>query len=212
VQLAAAYRHSAKIGPVARELQHHAVGLTWYETGGMRRAAHALRDGDRVWLIDPFEDQDALEAAAGLGTPAGVIQLLDRHARDCEAIATRLAVPHLRVPEALGDAPFEVISVADRPWWHEVALWWEAERALVVAEALGTAPAFALGRALGVHPLLRMVPPRAALGGRRPQLLLVGHGPALETQASEALERALACSRGDIPKLALSLPSLIRDR
>lgn len=178
----------------------------------MRRAAHACRDGERFWLIDPFEDQTALEEIAELGRPAGVIQLLDRHRRDCEAIARRLAVPHLRVPATVEDSPFEVISVAARPWWREVALWWEDRRTLIVAEAIGTAPAFALGRPLGVHPLMRLVPPRAALSGRRPELLLVGHGNALESDAAAALDGALASSLGDIPKLAMSLPSLIRDR
>jgi len=45
-------------------LQHHPVGITWHETNAMARAAHAVRDGQRVWLIDPFEDDAALEAAA----------------------------------------------------------------------------------------------------------------------------------------------------
>ena len=60
----------------------------------MARSAHALRDGDRVWLVDPYEDAEALERAAALGAPAGVLQLLDRHDRDCAALAARLGVPH----------------------------------------------------------------------------------------------------------------------
>ena len=66
-------------------LQHHALGVTWSEPSGMMRAAHALHGTEGgVWLIDPFEDAAALQAAASLGEPAGVIQLLDRHNRDCQ--------------------------------------------------------------------------------------------------------------------------------
>ena len=176
----------------------------------MRRAAHALRADGRVWLIDPFEDDVALSAATELGTPAGVIQLLDRHNRDCGAIAQRLEVPLLRLPTELRDSPFEPIAVISRPWWREVALWWEAERALVVAEAVGTVPAFALGRPVGVHPMLRLRPPRGPLTARAPERLLVGHGAALQSGAAAAIRDALSGSLTDIPQLVLKLPSLVR--
>jgi hypothetical protein len=197
---------------VSASLQHHPVGITWHETNGMARAAHAVRDGERVWLIDPFDDAAALEAAAALGQPAGVIQLLDRHQRDGESIAGRLGVPLLRLPQALPDTPFDVVSVVARPWWREIALWWPAERTLIVAEAIGTGPLFALGRRAGVHPMLRAVPPRSALGQYAPERLLVGHGPALDADAGPALQQALASSRADIPKLLTTLPSVIRGR
>jgi hypothetical protein len=186
--------------------------MTWHETNAMARAAHAVRDGERVWLIDPFDDAAALEAAAALGQPAGVIQLLDRHRRDGESIAGRLGVPLLRLPPALPDTPFEVVSVVARPWWREIALWWPAERTLIVAEAIGTGALFALGRRAGVHPMLRAVPPRSALGRYAPERLLVGHGPALDADAGPALQQALASSRADIPKLLTALPSVIGSR
>lgn len=176
----------------------------------MRRAAHALRADGRVWLVDPFEDPVALSAATELGTPAGVIQLLDRHNRDCGAIAQRLEVPLLRVPEQVADSPFTVISVISRPWWREVALWWEAERTLVVAEAVGTVPAFTLGRKVGVHPMLRLRPPRGPLTARSPERLLVGHGAAVQSDAAAAIDDALSGALTDIPQLVLKLPSLIR--
>ena len=190
-------------------VRRHALGLTWLETTGMRRAAHALLDGDRVWLIDPFEDETALSAAAELGRPAAVIQLLDRHNRDGAQIAQRLEIERHRVPGSVPDSPFAIIPVIRRRWWQEVALWWEQKAALVVAEAVGTAPVFALGRQLGVHPMLRLTPPRA-LSGRRPERLLVGHGPPLESDAAPALDEALVHALGDLPRLALSLPSLLR--
>ena len=193
-------------------LQHHPVGVTWHESSAMARAAHAVRDGENVWLIDPFEDAAALQAAAALGRPAGVIQLLDRHQRDGESIAARLGVPLLRLPQALPDTPFEVVSVVARPWWREIALWWPAQRTLIVAEAIGTGPLFRLGRRAGVHPMLRAVPPRSALGRFSPDRLLVGHGPALDADAGPALSQALASSRSDLPKLLTALPSVIRGR
>lgn len=193
-------------------LQRHPVGLTWHETDTMARSAHAVSDGERVWLIDPFDDPAALEVASTLGEPAGVIQLLDRHQRDGELIAQRLGVPRLRLPRALPDTPFEVVSVVARPWWREIALWWPAQRTLIVAEAIGTGPLFGLGRRAGVHPMLRAVPPRSALGGYSPDRLLVGHGPALDADAAAALSQALSSSRSDIPKLLITLPSVIRGR
>jgi hypothetical protein len=194
---------------MAATLQHHAVGLTWVEPGGMARAAHAVRDGGHVWLIDPYEDDAALAAAGELGEPSAVIQLLDRHNRDCAAIAGRLGVPHLRVPAAVAGSPFEIVPVVSQRFWKEVALWWSDERTLIVAEAVGTVSAFALGRRVGVHPMLRLLPP-TGLRDYRPERLLVGHGKAIEEGGAAALNDALSGSRGDIPKLVLKLPSLIR--
>jgi hypothetical protein len=191
-------------------LQEHALGLTWVEQGFMARASHALRSDEGVWLIDPFEDESALSTADSLGQPAGVLQLLDRHNRDCGAIAARFGVPLLRVPERAPDTPFELVRVVSRPGWREVALWWAQKRALVVAEALGTAPAFALGRRAGVHPALRLTPPRSQLSPYQPEMLLVGHGGPLESDAAAALDDALAHSRSDIPRLLTSLPKLWR--
>lgn len=149
----------ARLGDAYGMPMDTSVGITWHETNAMARAAHAVVDGETVWLIDPFEDPAALEAAAALGQPAGVIQLLDRHQRDGETIANRLGVPLMRLPKALPGTPFEVVSVVARPWWREIALWWPAQRTLIVAEAIGTGPLFGLGRRAGVHPMLRRPAP-----------------------------------------------------
>jgi len=82
----------------------------------------------------------------------------------------------------------------------------------LAAEAIGTGPLFGLGRRAGVHPMLRAVPPRSALGRYSPDRLLVGHGPALDADAAPALSQALASSRTDLPKLLTALPSVIRGR
>lgn len=194
---------------MSTHIQHHALGLTWYEQNTMARAAHALRQGEHVWLVDPFEDAGALMAAAELGAVSAVIQLLDRHNRDGQQIATRLGVPLLRLPVGVAGGPFTVIPVISRPWWREVALWWPEERALIVAEAVGTGPLFALDRRLGVHPMLRLTPPYV-LRANHPERVLVGHGPPLESGGEVALGQALAHARTDIPKLLLKLPSVLR--
>jgi hypothetical protein len=140
-----------------------------------------------------------------------VLQLLDRHNRDCAAVATRLDVERLVNPSAVATTPFEFVPVIRWPAWKETALWWPAEGVLVVPEAVGTAPAFAIGSAsVGVHPMIRLVPPRA-LRRFAPRHLLVGHGPPVHgPEATSGLREALARSRRDIPRLALKLPTLIR--
>jgi hypothetical protein len=192
------------------KLQRHALGVTWVEQNAMARAAHALVDDRRVWLIDPYENAEAIAAATELGTPAGVLQLLDRHNRDCETIAQRLGVPLTRLPTDAAGTPFTAIPVISNRAWREVALWWAGERALVVAEAVGTAPAFALGRRVGVHPMLRLIPPRKQLSRFQPERLFVGHGEAIESGADAALREALAKSRSDLPQLLVSVPKLLR--
>jgi hypothetical protein len=190
----------------------HALGLSWVMDEPMERGSHALADDGRVWLIDPVDDAEALGKAAQLGAPAAVLQLLDRHNRDCAAIAQRLSVPHLKVPDAVPDSPFTTLRVIRNRLWREAALWWPDRRALIVAEVLGTAPAFAVGDGdVGIHPMVRMTPP-GGLRGLGAESLLVGHGPpVLGPSVAADVDRAIARSRWDAPKLALRLPSLIRD-
>ncbi|HZO36997.1 MAG TPA: hypothetical protein VFB41_08995 [Solirubrobacteraceae bacterium] len=176
----------------------------------MARSSHALADDGRVWIVDPVDWAPALDRVAALGEPAAVIQLLDRHKRDSALIAARLGVPHLTVPEAITDSPFELVRLTHRRWWDEVALWWPARRTLVVPEAVGTVEAFTLGaEQAGVHAGLRLTPPRQ-LSDFSPEHLLVGHGPALHDDAAPALAAAVDRSRRDIPLLLRRLPGLIR--
>jgi hypothetical protein len=185
------------------------TGFSWTMDEVMQRTSHVLGVDGRVWLIDPIDEPIALARLAAIGEPAGVIQLLDRHGRDCAAIAQRLGVPHHECPSAVTGAPFTFQRLTWRPWWREVALWWEAERLLVVAEAVGTGRYFTVGRGVvGVHPMLRMVPPHRLLRFS-PHTLLVGHGRAVRgDQASDGLQQAIADARRGIPALVRTIPSL----
>ena len=191
-------------------LDQHDAGLTWVlDDEAMWRASHALVDEGRMWLVDPLDRGDAIERAVALGTPAGVIQLLDRHNRDSAALADRLGVPHLRLPDAIPGSPFEVVKLVDVPRWREHALWWPARRALVVAEAIGTGPFFRSGDVrAGIHLLLRLRPPQA-LKAYDPEHLLVGHGRALHgTDAGAAVREAYARSLRDLPGTIARLPKM----
>ena len=178
-------------------------GFGWVAADeGMRRCSHALLAGGRIWVVDPVAWPEAEERARALGEPAGVVQLLDRHGRDCAAVAARLGVPHLRLPDAL--PPFEVVRVVDVPGWHERALWWAERSTLVVAEAVGTGPFYVSpGERLAVHPLLRLFPPRR-LARFEPEVVRVGHGEGLRDDATAAVREALRTSRRRIPRWLVS--------
>jgi hypothetical protein len=159
-------------------------GFGWIVEERVARTSHALAVDGRVWLVDAVLWPDALERARALGEPAGVVQLLDRHNRDCAEIAAELGVPHLRVPDRV-DAPLEIFSVVNVPLWHERALWWPDRRVLVVADVLGTVGYFTLGGGvLGVHPVLRPFPPKRRLGRLDPDVVLVGHGEGVRNAAA----------------------------
>jgi hypothetical protein len=181
-------------------------GFGWIIDEAMTRASHALASNGRVWLVDALEWPDAIERVVGLGQPAGVIQLLDRHDRDCAALAERLGVPHLVTPDSLPGTPFEVVSIKRWRRWQERALWWPATRTLVVADALGTNAFYTGGRGpVGVHLFLRLTPPRA-LGAFDAERLLVGHGEGVAAGAAAAIHRALHRSRRDLPRVLVKLP------
>ncbi|HEU4976008.1 MAG TPA: hypothetical protein VFT50_13020 [Baekduia sp.] len=193
-------------------VQEHTLGLTWVMDDPMRRACHALIDDDeRLWLVDPVDDGHAVEHAVALGRPAAVLQLLDRHNRDCAAVAARLGVPHLKVPDAVPGSPFVLQRLIRNRLWNEVALLWPERRALVVAEALGTAPGFAVGDGpVGMHPMLRLLPPRG-LRGDNLRHLLVGHGRPLHgREVPGAIDGAVANARRDLPRLLRQLPAMVR--
>jgi hypothetical protein len=165
------------------------VGWLAYPEETMQRSSHAVVSGDDMWVIDPVDAAGVDDLLAAYGEVAGVVVLLDRHKRDSAAVANRhdvpvyvpawmsgvaekLDAPVERVQEGVGD--FVLERVVDNPFWQEAALF-DGET-LVVPEALGTVSYFrAPGESLGVHPMLRAVPPRS-LTEYAADRLLVGHG------------------------------------
>jgi hypothetical protein len=183
---------------------------------GQRSSTAIVIDAGTV-LVDPL-DADGLDAAlAGVPPVCGVVTLLDRHQRDAAAIAARLGVPRL-IPRALGGPGLalpgaEERAVLERRHWREALLWLADRRVLVCAETLGTASFFLArsGEPIGLHPLARLSPPRAAFAGLEPEVIAVGHGKPLTKDAAVALRDALRTARVRLPMNVLRLvPEVVR--
>lgn len=191
----------------------HDLGLSWMPDPSevMQRACHALLLGDGVWVIDPIDVDGLDERITAVGEPTAVVQLLDRHNRDCAELAARLGVPHHKLPfDGVEGAPFEPVPLIRNKLWNELVLWAPAERALVVPEAVGTGSYFRAGdERVGIHPMLRLLPPRK-LGAYEPVHLLTGHGTGMHgPDTPAALRDALDGSRRRIPQ---AMVSMVRSR
>ncbi len=184
------------------------VGWLAYPEETMERASHAVESDGQLWVVDPVDADGVDDLLAEYGEVGGVVVLLDRHERDAAAVATRhdvpvyvpdwmsgvedsLDAPVVRFSEGVGD--FALERVVDNPFWQEGALF-DGET-LVVPEALGTVSYFrAPGERLGVHPMLRAVPPRS-LTEYDADRLLVGHGEGLFEDVRPAIRDAVGGSR-----------------
>ena len=148
-----------------------------------------------------------------LGEPAAVLQLLARHNRNCAAVAERLGVLHVKVPDTIPGSPFEAIP-ALRPSRL-------AGVGAVVARAArpgggrggGYGPAYTGGLApVGMHIFLRATPP-GRIRGRQPEHLLVGHGSGVHgAEAATGLEQAYERSRGDLPAVIKTIAGQLLKR
>ncbi|MCF2165528.1 hypothetical protein PNP85_02150 [Halobacterium salinarum] len=214
------------------EIDRFEGGVGWiaYPEETMQRASHALAvpstdDEDAeadVWVIDPVDGDGVDELLAELGTVTGVVVLMDRHARDAEAVADRHDVP-IYVPSYVDpeiDAPtqpitgslpgtdFELVRTVDWPIWDEAALY-DGET-LVVGDLVGTVDYFLTGREhVGVHPMLRIAPP-SPLTDFTPDRILTGHGDGIMQAAARDLEYAADGARRRAPKAWLnSLSSML---
>jgi hypothetical protein len=186
--------------------------FSWLVEEPATRTSHALVTDGRAWLVDPVDWAPALERLLALGRPAAVVQLLDRHRRDCAEVAERFGVPHLVVPDAVDGSPFTCIAVMRTRGWRETALWWPERRTLVVAEAIGTNRFFRAGdERAGVHVLLRVMPPRQ-LAAFDPEHLLVGHGEGVHgPAAATAMREAVARARTRLPRALVQAPAYALD-
>ncbi|WP_332899067.1 hypothetical protein [Haladaptatus sp. CMSO5] len=196
-------------------------GFGWiaHPEEGMQRASHALVSAGRVWLVDPVDFEGLDDHIAEYGPVGGVVLLLDRHKRDAAAIARRhdvsvylprwmagisddLDAPTTLFEGALADTEYTLLKVYDNPFWNEGALYDADSGTLVVPEAFGTVSYYCTSNErLGVHPAMRLTPPRRPFRGLSPERILVGHGPGISTDATGALRDALAGSIKRTPKL-----------
>lgn len=211
----------ARDGPGAcRVVDRWERGVGWFahpaETG--RRASHAIRGDDGVWLVDPLDAPGVDELVTELGAVAGVAVLSDFHARDAAIFADRYGVsvhlppwldraadrvdaPVERFSTELGESGFRVAHYRPFPGWHEGLAYRASDGTLYVPEALGTAPFFTVDdERLGVYLLHRPVPPRDALAGLDPERILVGHGSGVLDDAGAALSDALDGARRRFPR------------
>jgi hypothetical protein len=196
------------------EFEH---GIGWSLEGErLPRTSHAVVAGGRVWLTDVVDGPGLDERIRTLGEPGAVVQLLDRHNRDCAAVAGRLGVPlHVTPFTDVPGAPFLAFPIIRQRFWKEIALWFAEPRVLVFADALGSLSYFrAPGEPFAVHPLLRLTPPRRALAGLEPEHILFGHGPGFHgREAPNALSAALSTARRRLPQAWLqSLRATVRRR
>jgi hypothetical protein len=205
-----------------REIDRWDQGVGWiaYPDEGMQRASHAVvGDDGGVWVVDPVDAPGLDDLLAEFGDVAGVVVGLDRHKRDSAAVARRhdvavhlpqwmsgvagdLDAPVERFGGELADSGFQAVRIRDTaiPPWQEVGLYHDDDGTLIVPEAVGTATYFrAPGERLGVHPMLRLTPPRRELSRFDPDRVLVGHGEGVTTDAAGALRDALDNARSNAP-------------
>ena len=182
-------------------------GFGWMVEEAATRTSHALAADGKVWLVDALDWPDAVDRALELGEPAGVIQLLDRHNRDCASLAARLGVPHVVAPGQVPGTPFAFVDVVQRKHWRESALWWAERARWWWRRCLGTNRFFTGGTApIGVHVVMRLTPPKA-LAAFEPERVLVGHGEGIVgPDATDGLREALRTSRRGLPSVLLHLP------
>jgi len=204
-----------------REIDRFEGGVGWlaHPDERMQRASHALAVDGEVWVIDPVDAAGIDDLFAEFGDVTGVVVTLDRHKRDAAAIARRHRVPVYlpeffdgvtedidtavaRFGDELSDTGIRALTVVDSRFWQEVALYNPADGTLVVPETVGTVDYFLAGdERLGVHPMLRLNPPRAAFRGIRPERVLVGHGTGVMDGAARGRKDAFDSSRRRAPRL-----------
>lgn len=193
------------------------VGWIAYPDEAMQRASHAVESDGELWVFDPVDAPGVDDLLAAFDADVGgVVVGLDRHTRDAEAVANRHEVP-VYVPSWMSgvaadlDAPverfddelagFAVERLIDNPFWQEAAFF-DGET-LVVPEALGTVEYFrSTNEELGVHPMLRLLPPRS-LRQYDAERLLVGHGEGVFDDVGRAVREAVDGARSRAPALYL---------
>ena len=208
------------------------AGIGWLADPSelMQRTSHAFYGADdRLWLIDPIDVPGLDGFLDSHGEVGGVIVAFDRHRRDAAEIARRFDLP-VTVPPVLDgfvgsiDAEtrirascetaqlrFHTLLDSRLPPWREAAVVGPDGTTVYIPEVLGSAGYYtAPGERVGVHPMLRVAPPRATMQSLSIQTLWCGHGRGLPDAQAE-VNRAMRDARTRLPAAYLSaLGGLLR--
>lgn len=196
-----------------------------------KRASHALRGDEGVWLFDPLNAPDVYRRISDFGTVRGVVLMSSFHARDADQFADRYDVPvylptWMERPTDELDAPIERYEAPPGEWtelagsgisvrtvdssfvWRELIAYHHAEKTLRVPDILSPVPEFRMAdERVGCYLLHRIAPPRQAFEDVEPERLLFGHGEGISEDAAAALDTTLADARGYLPRaLVFQLP------
>lgn len=204
-----------------------AIGHTWIANPSERmlRASHLLSTDRGLLAVEPVDAPGLDDAIDERGELTGVLVLMDRHSRDSDTIAERYDIP-VYIPEAgdrvaskldvplepvehiAADLQFEMITLVNNRWWQEWMLWNPENETAIVPETLGTGPYFRAGsEAVGVHPMIRLFPPRKTLRRFTPSRLLVGHGYPVDDIDRFEYRQTVSLARRRLPR---ALASAIR--
>lgn len=196
-----------------------------------RRASHALRANDGVWIFDPLEAPEVYQRIAELGTVKGVVLLSSFHCRDTNQFADRYDVPvylpswmnrptdEIEVPIKRYEAPpgewtelaesgVSVRTIDSSFWWRETIAYHHTDGTLRVPDLLSPIPEFRMGdEQIGCYLFHRLSPPRNAFSDIDPDRILFGHGEGISEDCKETLDTTLTNARGYLPHaLVFQLP------
>ncbi|WP_135661545.1 hypothetical protein [Halorhabdus rudnickae] len=184
-----------------------------------KRASHAIRGDDGVWLFDPLDVPSVDDLITDLGEVVGVAVLSNWHTRDAGVFAERYDVPIYlpewmdRVPEnvdtpieryqgALAGSGFVVHRIDPLPGWREGVAYRESDGTLYTPDLLSTRWTVGEERVTLTLPC-RLSPPRELLGDLEPDRILVGHGEGVQEAATGALADTLDGARQRLPRAIL---------
>jgi hypothetical protein len=213
----------------------HGVGWVAHPDEQSRRASHAIRGDDGVWVFDPLDGPGVDKRISELGSVAGVALLSSHHSRDAGTVAERHDVGvHLpawmdrpvdnigaRIERydappgqwvELGDSGISVRTVDPTTAWKELIAHRPADGTLRVPDMLSTVPAMTVGdERLACYLFHRLAPPREPFADIDPERVLVGHGDGITEDAGEVLDHALDSARPNLPRaLVGQAPTQIR--
>lgn len=218
------YDRSASTGIEVIDQWDAGFGWIAHPEEDSRRASHAIRGEDGVWVFDPLDGPGVEDRLSELGTVAGVAVLSNYHARDAGVFAERHGVS-VHVPEwmdrvvervdgpidryaappgewvGLGNSGITVRTVDPTTAWLEAIAYRGSDGTLLVPDMFSASPAVTVGdERLGCYFFHRFAPPRAAFADVDPERVLVGHGEGVSEDATGALESALDDARRNLPR------------